>query len=654
MRCAYLHQVERRAVQLPVRGDVTAVLVAVGVSEHDFLQVAAAGDQRAVGRQAQQPVHHRARAPQVVDGLEERRDVEVQGWLIGGPRPQQPRLAQQHGRFEDIAHRVGVRDDAGRQRRLAETALDSLRCVEDRKFLGGEFAVGNKRRAQQARGAQFRQQERDLRFLIQLRIVRNRARARRELRHHRFVHAAVLAQVDRREVKAKGLRRMAQAHEPAIDHARAAVSAQRLDHRVEVLHEFRAGRIGPGGRQRAAQRIAMAERKRGSGKARVHAGQRAPVRLVAPLFGSIVRRIGQALESGRYVHALKRQAQLAAERVGLLQVVGERERGLSLHRVGERCVRDEGIAVAVPADPAAHAQHLRRGQAAAIARVQLGVDLFGEARDRREEGVGVKGQRVVDLVLHGEARRPQHARLPEDQDHAPQPRLVGRGLFGCLAHAVALIEQARDLDVGIEDALSLHLGRMRGKHRHYEAVGQELGEFGRGDAGCRGSLRGERNRSALRFRAPHPMRAAAADVVAVLGDVGELGELREGAHDGHHRVRVQRSQRRGKRRPGAWIAAAVELDRRAPDTLDQFESRNTFLLAQGVTEHAPEPPDVFRQRLVLACGLYHYGLRRFHSGIGSTGSALRYASGQITSRRPLRIWTRKGLAATWPPSGATL
>ena len=28
---------------------------------------------------------------------------------------------------------------------------DGLRCVEDRKFLGGEFAVGNKRRAQQAR-----------------------------------------------------------------------------------------------------------------------------------------------------------------------------------------------------------------------------------------------------------------------------------------------------------------------------------------------------------------------------------------------------------------------------------------------------------------------------------------------------------------------
>ena len=71
-----LDQVELGAVQRPVGGQVAAVLVGVGVAEHDFLAVAARSHDSAVQRKVKRRFENRRAALQVVDRLEQRHDAD--------------------------------------------------------------------------------------------------------------------------------------------------------------------------------------------------------------------------------------------------------------------------------------------------------------------------------------------------------------------------------------------------------------------------------------------------------------------------------------------------------------------------------------------------------------------------------------------------
>ena len=53
----HIDQPDLGLVELPARGDEAAILVAVGIAEHHFLDAAAAVDQPAVIMQRQHPVH---------------------------------------------------------------------------------------------------------------------------------------------------------------------------------------------------------------------------------------------------------------------------------------------------------------------------------------------------------------------------------------------------------------------------------------------------------------------------------------------------------------------------------------------------------------------------------------------------------------------
>ena len=72
----HLDQPDLGLVQLPARGEKAAVLVAVGIAEHHLLHGAAAVDQPAVIVQRQQPVHDAGGGLQILDGLEQRHDVD--------------------------------------------------------------------------------------------------------------------------------------------------------------------------------------------------------------------------------------------------------------------------------------------------------------------------------------------------------------------------------------------------------------------------------------------------------------------------------------------------------------------------------------------------------------------------------------------------
>jgi hypothetical protein len=91
--------------------------------------------------------------------------------------------------------------------------------------------------------------------------------------------------------------------------------------------------------------------------------------------------------------------------------------------------------------------------------------------------------------------------------------------------------------LALQDALALHLGRVRGQHRRNEGVSKKSRSL-RLDAGSLdASAHGP---GCLRAaRAGQIVGAAAADVVLVLGDVGQMQEIAEGAHHRNHRLARQ-------------------------------------------------------------------------------------------------------------------
>ncbi len=125
-------------VELPGRGQVAAVLVAVGITQHHLLGTAARGEQPAIGRQAQELVHDPAAALQVADGLEQRRDVDIEPTLA---RAQQSHFLEQHRHFQDVGDTVGLGDHVSRHRGGAIAAVRIRHHAQHREFPGRFVAV---------------------------------------------------------------------------------------------------------------------------------------------------------------------------------------------------------------------------------------------------------------------------------------------------------------------------------------------------------------------------------------------------------------------------------------------------------------------------------------------------------------------------------
>src|SRR5436305_1585961 len=98
----------------------------------------------------------------------------------------------------------------------------------------------------------------------------------------------------------------------------------------------------------------------------------------------------------------------------LIQVEFEGALALHAQRLSQDLGCDEGIAVAVPADPASDAQERRQLEAVPgrIARSELVFQGRIEARQLAQEGVIVVGKPVSYLVYDFESASAQHAGLP--------------------------------------------------------------------------------------------------------------------------------------------------------------------------------------------------------------------------------------------------
>jgi len=390
--------------------------------------------------------------------------------------------------------------------------------------------------------------------------------------------------------------------QPAARQAAEIGRAQRLVQRVEIGPEVDGRGIRLGRADRRMRRLEPVKLPGGRGQARIKPGERPPIGLVLPLGCTVGRVVRQRLQPSGDPHHAAVDRQLGAQAMQLLEMEAERTTTLHRQRLPRHLGGDERIAVAIAADPAAHAEE-RRHLATELV-LQVGIEL-GKGR---QEGVVVIGEPVGDLVEHAQPVVAHQAGLPQGQHVAPQRPAIAAELLGREMHPVALVKQAGDLHLAVDDALAPHLGRMRGQHGHTESGRKEGVELLPGQPRvARASKRG-RHGAAVRRRALHLVGTGPTDVVLVLGEVGQVREVAEGADDADRQIRRQAAHDRLQLAARRLVGVAVELHRRAADMFDQLEHRFALLGAHRVAQDAPQQARIVAQRDVL--------LRRF-AGVGA-------------------------------------
>ena len=195
-----------------------------------------------------------------------------------------------------------------------------------------------------------------------------------------------------------------------------------------------------------------------------------------------------------------------------------------------------------------------------------------------------------------------------------QALLVERELSLVAGGAFALVEQFCDLELPRQRALAPHFRRMGGQDRTHQRAIEEIAERARLDAHLARALKGVSQRAGTRRGAGDRVRAVAADVMLILGDVGEMREIAVGAHDRERLVGAQAVQRRLKLAPRGDLVVAMEADRSPADLLDQLEDLFALLLAHRVAEDSAEQADVVAQGDVLVGVVREGGSERFGSG----------------------------------------
>ncbi|EWS62568.1 hypothetical protein Y695_04204 [Hydrogenophaga sp. T4] len=95
------------------------------------------------------------------------------------------------------------------------------------------------------------------------------------------------------------------------------------------------------------------------------------------------------------------------------------------------------------------------------------------------------------------------------------------------------------------------------------------------------------------------MYRAAADVVAVFGQVGQVAEVGEGADHAHRLLARKTLEQFFQRLVGGLVGVAAEGHRELADLLDQVVGGLAFLLPDHVTQHTTQQADVVDQGLVF-------------------------------------------------------
>jgi hypothetical protein len=281
-------------------------------------------------------------------------------------------------------------------------------------------------------------------------------------------------------------------------------------------------------------------------------------------------------------------------------VVLECRRGVRPQRGAHRVGGYMRMSVAIAADPAAQRQE-RRDRLSKVGRT---LELTVESRDLAQEGRSPVGERVLDLVVDGQLRGPQHARLPQRRDGRAQLLVQFRVPLG--RRGGARFDQRRDRSLGIEDALAPHLGRMRGQHRHQAGIREE-----RGEPAAAGAARVQRRYCVRqRSRPVGPVGRLSPHQMSVLGDVGQMREITERANDRDGVVARQPAQQGVEALRRCRILVAPKAQRGLAYFLDRLVQRVALVRAQHLAEQLAQQADVVPQRLIDAGDAHRVSLVR--------------------------------------------
>ena len=150
----YLDQCDLGLVEFPAGSQKPAILVAVGIAEHDLLHAPPAVEQARVFAQAQQLIHHLAATAEIFDRFEQRHDIEIEHSLA---RPQQTCFLQQHCCRENIGNAGGLGNHIMRYRGPPVAAMRLGGRAKDRQLARSLGRIREKCGSQRAGRAQFRQ-----------------------------------------------------------------------------------------------------------------------------------------------------------------------------------------------------------------------------------------------------------------------------------------------------------------------------------------------------------------------------------------------------------------------------------------------------------------------------------------------------------------
>ena len=335
----------------PIGGEIAAILIAVGVADHHFLDATLSLQHGAYSRQIEISPHHIDAGAQIVDGLEQWNDAHASAGLL--TRREKSRLLHQQGSLQEIGYALRLRDHVIGDRAGSEALFQQGRLVGDIEFALGVFGVAPIRRAQQTRRRQFLEQQRYALVLLEAGVGRNHAGVAQQLVERAFVDLGVLAQIHDREMKAEGADRFAQIEQSAVSQIAIAVVAQRFHDHRQVGRESLGRGVGLGFPAWRPYGRASEQHLARGGQPRIDGGERAAIRLVHLLKRRVFRAGGQRLQRRAGRNILVADRQFGAQQVHLFEVIIENRLRLATDRIFQRLRGDVRIAVAVAAHPRA-------------------------------------------------------------------------------------------------------------------------------------------------------------------------------------------------------------------------------------------------------------------------------------------------------------
>ena len=461
--------------------------------------------------------------------------------------------------------------------------MDAARPTrDDRQLRGRALRIREMRRVQEPRPGELAREQRHALVFGERGVVVRHAGLREQLGHDRLVHVGVLAQVEHREMESEDVDG---AHAAARDGPRRAAPRRAPRASARSSRDRRqappASRTAASVAVRRARRHVAGERARRGREPRVDADQRLPIRLVGAMRVVVVRRRGEreqfAASAARAASTARARRRARGSRRDSART---RRAACARDRVLERCrqrrtdCRRGRRRSTSPAAGTAAARSARRPDGANRAceprlerQVELAAPRRGTCSDSRRGRCRSRPSRsACDSRIIAVCHSTSTCRWRPDSN--------SRASSGVSSTAVAPLQQPDDLALAIENALALDLGRMRGEHRAHLRVGEPRAISAAAPTPCVGeAIERVGEAAALRRRAGERVRAPAAVLVHVLGEVREMREVAERAHDvqrladrqlvqqcrelGLHRRRCVAGPRGGSGSPsGVWLRRA--------------------------------------------------------------------------------------------------